>query len=351
MTQFDSKIFNGEVFGSYVKTIPSTKRLELIRSKAIVSDQSIASMFDEQTGGNYATIPFKGRIGKSTKNYDGDTDITANTSETYSQGVVVVGRADAWTEKDFSYEITGGVDFMDSVAQQIAEYWEGVDQDTILAILEGIFNMTGDFATKHTYDISALEGDACKVGQTTLNSAIQKACGDNKKIFALALMHSTVSTNLENLNLIANLKYTDADGIQRDLQLGTWNGRLVIVDDDMPYDEATGKYTTYVLGVGAIVETDCGVKVPYEMSRDPKTNGGKDTLYSRQRKIYKPQGISFTKNTMAKLSPTEDELKLGANWELVNNGKTGEDKKYISDKAVAIARIISKEDETLVPSV
>jgi len=100
------------------------------------------------------------------------------------------------------------------------------------------------------------------------------------------------------------------------------------------------KYITYVFGDGAIEYTNCGAKVPYEMSRDPKTNGGQDTLYSRQRKCFAPYGISFTKASMAKLSPTNAELELGVNWELVNSNEQGT-KDYISLKAIPIARIIS----------
>ena len=71
---------------------------------------------------------------------------------------MVIGRAKAWTEKDFSFDITGGIDWMDNVAQQVAEFWQDVDQDTILAILKGIFSMTGgqsaEFVTKHTYEVA-----------------------------------------------------------------------------------------------------------------------------------------------------------------------------------------------------
>lgn len=343
---FDSKVFNPEVFATYVDRVPRERTNAFLNSGALGVDQTIAGLFTDQVGGNYATIPFKGLIGRSTQNYDGSTDITANTSETYSQGVVVVGRADAWTERDFSYDIAGHTDFMSNVAAQVAQYWEDVDQDTLLSILEGIFKMTGTFPAKHTYDISA---DAePKINQTTLNTAIQKASGDMKQNFALAIMHSIVSTNLENMNLIQNLKYTDTQGIQRDLTLGTWNGRTVIVDDNMP--NVDGKYTTYLLGRSAFVMTDCGARVPYEMDRNPAKYGGMDTLYSRQRKIFRPYGISFTKSSMSGLSPTDAELRNGANWDLVNNGKTGSAKKYITDKAIPIARIISQEEPAPTPT-
>jgi len=190
---------------------------------------------------------------------------------------------------------------------------------------------------------------------TTLNSATNKACGANKKKFTLVFMHSDVATNLENLNLVAHLKYTDSQGMQRELDLYTWNGKLVVIDDDMPTTEQEGfyikakstdegalqvvsdsestitegkqikaadvtpvadsyespkvgdyvvfidaqEYTTYVLGNGSIGYEDLGVKVPYEMNRNPEKNGGQDTLYTRQRKVFAPFGISYEKKSQA----------------------------------------------------
>ena len=45
---------------------------------------------------------------------------------------------------------------------------------------------------------------------------------------------------------------------------------------------------------------------------------------------------------MTAKSPTDAELANGANWELVNNGKSGSAKKTINHKAIPIARIISR---------
>ena len=344
---FDSKHFNPEVFGKYMDTIPRLKRNELLKSRAVVPNTSIKSLMQDQVGGNIVTIPMFGRIGGEPVNYDGETDIIAHKTGTFQQTRVVIGRANAWIEKDFSYDITGGVNFMDHVASQISEYWDDIDQDTLLAILEGIFAMTGknnvDFVENHTTDIS--EDTENIFGVTTLNNAMQKAVGQNKAKFSMAIMHSQVATNLENLQLLEYLKYTDKNGVIRDLAIATLNGRVVLIDDSMPTEEVKGaegteaftKYTTYTFGEGAFEFTDAGAKVPYEMSRDPKTNGGQDTLYSRQRTCFCPYGISFTQKAMNKLSPTDAELKNGANWELVKN-----DKDVIDHKAIPIARIITR---------
>ena len=101
-------------------------------------------------------------------------------------------------------------------------------------------------------------------------------------------------------------------------------------------------YVTYVLGDGAISHEDVGAKVPYEMSRDAKTNGGEDTLYMRQRKVFAPYGISYEKVSQATNSPTRAELRNGANWMLVHSGESSaESRSYINHKAIPIARILS----------
>lgn len=374
MAKFDAKSFNERAFGKYMSAVPNVKLNKLRESRAIVGDARLRETFknNAQTGTVYATIPYFGLIGGQSQNYDGVSNLTTENTTTYEQGVFTYGRMNGWTEADFSYDVTGGVDFMANVRNQINTYWNTDDQNVILAILKGIFSManTGKGAIKtanalfvemHTYDISAPDGgnttEAMCMSATTLNSAIQRACGDNKHKFALVICHSAVSTNLENLKLIAYLKYTDADGIERDLGMATWNGRLVVIDDSMPTEvipavepveatetteavqghEAYTVYTTYVLGEGAIGFEDVGAKVPYEMVRDAKTRGGEDTLVSRKRHAVSVAGISYLKASQATNSPTNEELEKGVNWSLVND-----ETKAIEHKAVPIARIISR---------
>ena len=345
--KFDNKTFNPQAFGAYVENVPNLTRNALINSGAIRGNANIRNAFSNQTGTAYAILPMFDNIGGEAQNYDGTTDLTSNSTKTYEQGVVVIGRANAWSEYDFSEDITGGVDFMSNVGSQVSKYWETVDQKMLLSILKGIFAMTGTenlkFVDNHTWDISTENGENAKVGATTLNSAIQRASGDNKNAFTLVIMHSAVATNLENLNLLSYLKQTDANGIQRDLTLATWNGRTVLIDDNMPVDTSGGenKYTTYILGQGAFYYENIGAKVPYEMGRDPKIKGGQDTLYSRQRKCFAPYGISYTKKNQATNSPTNAELEDGSNWELVNTGGAA-GVEYIDVKAIPIARIVSK---------
>jgi len=396
-TKFDSKSFNPEAFGAYVNRIPNVTKNELAKSGAVGTNEQARAALNNQTGSLYARIPYFGRIsGATSQNNDGGTNIQSSNTTTYEQGFIVASRMDGWTEKSFSKNITAGVDFMDNVAAQIADYKLDVKQGMLLAILQGVFSMdtTGgtvagaaaaQFLANHVYDITA-ETDA-KVGAATLNKAIQKACGDNKNIFKLVVMHSEVATNLENMKLLTFMTQTDADGIERQLALATWNGRLVLIDDNMPtgqiptayaktsdvalvdgktyytrsgsspnyvytpvaspdvsdigtYYEVTAadtSYTTYILGDGSIILDDIGDSVPYEMSRDPKTNGGQDTLYVRDRYICGVDGISFEKPASITASASNADLATGTNWNIINDGTTA-----IPHKAIALCKVVSK---------
>lgn len=356
MAKFDSKSFNAQAFGAYVERIPNVKKSELAGSGAVGGNENAKRALSSQTGSLYCRIPYSGRIdGSTSQNNDGNTDIVSGGTTAYEQGLVVASRMDSWTERSFSRNITAGVDFMDNVAQQIGDYKQEVKQSILLAVLEGVFGMktsgsspqskaAKEFVEKHTYDIAQREGEEAFVRADTLNKAVQKACGDNKSVFSLVIMHSEVATNLENLQLLKYLTYTDKEGITRDLAMGSWNGRTVLVDDGMPVrevisdgGESYNEYTTYILGRGAIVLDNIGDAVPYEMSRDSRANGGEDTLYVRDRYICGVDGISFEKPAELVGSASNEDLSNGENWCVINDGV-----KAIPHKSIAIARIISK---------
>lgn len=459
MSKFDSKTWNPNVFEKYMSKVPNVKENSLIKNGLLNSKPNATARLRDEVGGNYFTEPMYGLLDGDVINYDGVSNITATNRKTFEQGKIIIGRAKAWAEKDFSRELTG-IDWISNIAAEVKEYYDAVDQSDILSILKGIFNMTdtagNDFVAKHSYDISE-EATDNKLSATSMNTALQKACGDKKKAFKIAFMHSVPATNLENLQLLEYLKYTDAEGIQRDLTIAQYNGKLVVVDDEMPttsdlatagvytlqvgtaavatdkitifgteytfvandtaaptavqikvgstgtaaqqaaniktmlesktgieakytysvttdtitmtmkknlgeYAEPTAvvtegdtmvvtltettapvyatQYTTYVLGEKFFDYDNVGVKVPNEMDRDPYTNGGIETLITRQRKMYVPKYISFTKASMATSSPTNAELENGANWEVVNDGESS--KTYVNHKMIPLARIISR---------
>ena len=349
--KFRGKVFNANVFEKYMQTLESTKENALINSAIFKTVNKYRSKLSEQAGGYFITEPIKGRIGGTSVNYDGATDIPAgNERDTYYQTKIALGRANSWGEDDFTTELTG--ENFKAEAGEIKEYWDTEKQGIALSMLKGIFAMTGNdnFATKHTYEVNGnLAADDC-------NKASQKALGDKKAKLSVLFTHSAVSTNLEGLNLINFLKYTDKDGIERELTIGQYNGKTVIVDDDMPTEDveaveadaskgiaaadAYTKYTSYMFENGFFEFEDVGVEVPTELVRDARTRGGHTDIISRVRYVIVPKYISY-KTTTAK-SPTNSALETGSNWEVVNNGETGSNKKYVDSKLIPVVRIISR---------
>ena len=389
MEIYRGKIFNEQVFEKYLKTLPSTKENSLIKNGLFTVVNKYKSKLSEQSGGYAIEEPIKGRLGGTPTNYDGSTDIAKGTERTtFHQRKIAYGRAKAWGEYDFSAEVTG-TNFM-AEAQEVKDYWDEQRQSTVLAILKGIFSMTGgadgEFVSKHTYDISGGEGSAAKLSADAMNRAAQKALGDKKAMLDIIFMHSVVSTNLEGLNLIDFLKYTDANGIERDLTIGTFNGRLVIVDDEVQelngYDEATSattgalkvvssspsdgqiklsdvkasdfypadvaandyvvaanKYVSYAFKRGFFEYEDLGVEKASELVRNAYEKGGFTDLVTRVREIIVPYLISY-KGTGA-VSPANSALATGSNWELANDG-AAENKVYVDNKLIPVVRLISR---------
>ena len=388
MAIFDKKTWNDAVFQKYLKKVPNLKENSLLKNGVLESNQSLKSRLADGVGGNTLIEPIKGLLDGDYVNYDGSTDITTSERGTFQQRKIVVGRAKGWEEQDFSTELTG-VNWLEGVAGEVGEYYQGVDMETILAILKGIFSMTSTqgkaFAENHTYTENG------KISATTINNAGTKAFGDKKnKFISMAFMHSMVASTLENLQILDYLKYTDSKGIQSNIEIGQVGNKLVIIDDDMPvengyyastegadgalkviasgtaqageillatvkagdfypsnvaadsYVVAGERYTTYLLGKGAIEYCDCGAKKPSEVDRDPAKNGGVDKLYTRQRKLYAPKWISWEGATSI-ISPSKEQLETGSNWDIVNNGETNASNKiYVNPKMIPFGRIYTR---------
>ena len=383
---FNKKYFNERAFGAYYDTIPQERLNLLIKSGVLQGNNRIREMFASQTGAEYGIIPMIGRLKGKPVNYDGKTKYDeGKTLPTYKQGVVAIGRKDKFYEDDFTYDVTSKKDIKSQVADQLGDYWDSAWEDVLLIITKALFSMKSDagkvFASKHTYDISGEKESS--VAETTLNTALQKACGDRRRNFKLAVANSVIVTNLEGKKLVTNLRYNDPNGIERELNVYTWNGKLLIEYDEITeeegdpiyaktsdktlterktyytksgtnytavaepsvenignYYEVSGygdsKYVTYVFGKGAFDYEDLGTKVPHEMDRD--ADNDRDYLYERQRKVMAPHGVSYLMKNQATDSPTDEELADGANWDLV----VGSDGNTYNHKEIAIARIISK---------
>jgi hypothetical protein len=317
----------------------------LYESGAVQANGTIQQLI--ANGSDTYTIPVYNVLGGTPENYDGATDIDLTDPDAKSQSGIVFGRAHGWKDRDFIRDYNSGADPMKQISSQVAKYWQKQRQAIMLAILKGVFGVVDDHTDawdewqNHTYSIATATGavaDTNKLGATTVGDAIQKAVGDAMDQFSLAVMHSKVATNLAGLQLLNFRKYTDINGIERQLRIADFNGLTVVVDDGVPVADslpATGakEYTTYLFGVGALQHASAPVDTPVEIERNATADGGYNALITRLRETIHPNGFTFVKpNTGYTSSPTNDQLGASgtSNWSIVGNPKN-----------IAIARIIS----------
>ncbi|MBE7034810.1 MAG: coat protein [Ruminococcaceae bacterium] len=334
--------FDEEVFVQSWDATPDPTKTAMLDSGAVVEDAVIASRI--QADGGLYTIPFYSVLDGTPDNYDGATDITAEETAGSSQTGVVFGRGKGFTARNFASELSGA-DPMGHIAATIGKYWAKQRQKALISILQAIFGITGasgnakKWHDTHTADLTSATATPYTMGATDLNDLATMAMGDNKNLFSLAIMHSAVAKNLENLQVLEHWKYTDANGIQRPTTLASVNGFTVVIDDGVPVQAVGGSgankdltsYTTYLLGEGAIRTAKGRVEVPAEVYRDPAKNGGQDTLYTRIRETIHPNGFSFTPPASGWTnSPTDAQLAATANWSVV-----------FDPKAIPIARLIT----------
>ncbi len=331
---FQNYPFDEELFNMTWGQAPDPIKTEMLNSGAMVNDATIAGMI--QSDGNLYTIPFYDVLSGDPVNYDGGTDITSAETTGNSQSGIVFGRARGFTARNFVAELTGA-DPMGNIAASVATYWNKQKQTILMQILAGVFGVTsssGDakkWHDNHIVDLGSTSATAAKISETDLNDLATEALGDNKSAFSLAIMHSNVAKTLENLQLLEYKKYTDSNGITSRLPIGQINGYTVIIDDSVPNavvggtgdNAALTKYTTYLLGNGVLRNAQGRVDIPSETFRDPKTNGGQDTLYTRIRETIHPNGFRFSvPGSNWSGSPTNDQLAAAANWAIVHNPKS-----------------------------
>lgn len=339
--------FDEELFLMQWQNVQDPVLTALLNCGAMQNNETIKRLIS--TGSDLYTIPFYNLIGGTPDNYDGVDDIEMSVPDAASQTGVVYGRAHSWKDKDFIHDFNSGADPTKQIATQVAKYWQHRRQETLLAIINGIFAQADDTSVfwdawqLHTLDISteaASVADANNLTDATAAEAVQQAVGDFGSIFTMAVMHSKVATNLAKLQLLAYRKYTDIFGIQRTIGLADYNGMTVVVDDGVPVASsatASGakEYTTYLFGTGAFQFAPAPVKSPIEVGRERLKEGGYDYLVTRLRETIHPNGFSFTPPVAGYThSPTNAQLGQGAtstsNWSIVTNPKT-----------VPVARIIS----------
>ncbi len=209
-----------------------------------------------------------------------------------------------------------------------ASYWARTDEGLIVSCLKGMFaaaSMSGNLLGIHSESIAG-QSSATRLNGATFVDACTKL-GDRADRLTAVAMHSATEAALRKLDLIDFIPDSEGKAMLR-----TFQGRRVVVDDNLPSRAGTTDgtvYTTYLFGQGAFAKGSAKLdSAPLqggfgtegvELARVPLDS---DTvLINRRRYVLHPRGVKFTSASVAGDSPTNAELETASNWTRVWENK------------------------------
>lgn len=321
--------FDPEVFADYMAEQPTWSNA-IIASGILQEDPTIMNLIGSE--GNVATLPFYKAMDIAEfepYNNDGMTNNEPKEITGSKQTAMLIQRMMAWKAKDFTRELTGA-DPLQHIANSVSNYYQQVWEAELMNIVNTVMTLEG--MANHVYDISAKEAedsaqveDANRIDPTTMIYAQQKALGDAANGFGIAIMHSLIYARYQALGLVEYAKYNEANGLQREINLPTINGLIVVPSDRFTVDTTkplVPKYKTLIVGRGAILTArKTNYNEPYYTDYDPETTAGVEKLYTKEGRVLHPNGFSLDVSKIAGESPKKDELAKKENWSLAFNEK------------------------------
>ncbi len=355
------EVITPEIFTAYIQQLTEQKS-RLIQSGAMARNALLDNLL--AGGGLTFNVPSFRDLDNTADNVSGQDaadvqrliatagELSIGSPATIQDATPVATRADveiaarlnrnqSWSSADLAANLAGS-DPMQSIGSRVSNYWLRRLQDIYIATFNGVFkdngvNDSGDY-TNEIVGASFVDGVTNFSAEAFLDAAV--TMGDSQDELAIAMVHSVVFNRMQKNNLIDFIP--DARG---EIQIPTFLGREVVVDDSMPSgtgvtraDGSTagvaGMYETWLFGTAAAQMGTGSAKVPTEVSREALAGngGGQEVLTTRQVWTIHPTGHAILNQT-TEGGPTNAELATAANWNRV----------YPERKQIKVARLITRE--------
>lgn len=299
--------FDPEVYGSFIDQ-EATFSDSIIASGILADDPRMDAILDN--GGTVGTTRFYNPLDpdvdaplvRDGKNDNVPVEITGG-----KQSFIRIDRMKAWKANQLVRELTAA-DPMAAVARKTALYWRMYWQGLMVKTADAVLGVSG--LSSHL--ITATEG----VTAGLLIDGQQAALGDLANRFGLLVVHSKVYAAYQKLGLVNFNKYVITNVLQREVELPTINGLIVITNDRGTFDSTAKVYKCYLFGQGAFLRSTPTTTTPDYADYEPVTGGGTDVLYNTRAMILHPNGVSFVADNITGETPTDAEFTATANWDL-----------------------------------
>lgn len=336
-----------EIYTPY-KQLVTEQKSALIQSGVVARDASIDTLLNG--GGLTFHTP-------SWKDLDNDEENTSTDNEasfsspkkigTVTEISVRLNRNQSWSAMDLAADLAGSKP-MTAIGNRVGYYWTRRLQAMFIATMQGVFadNAAAPTAGEHVQNdlTNNISGAAYSAGVTDFSAEafIDTAVtmGDSAEALGMCFMHSIVYARAQKNNLIDFIP--DANGV---VNIPTFLGRRVIVDDGLPNPAGTGAaqtaagiYHTWLFGGGAVRYGVGTPETPFETDRLPSAGdgGGQEVMYDRVQWSLHPVGHAYVgtpPNGGPTNAATTNNLASATSWRRV----------FTERKQIKIARLITRE--------
>lgn len=282
------------------------------------------------SGGLIVNMPFWQDLSASRQILSDSGSLSVNKIAASQDAARIHTDGNAWSVNVLAKWLSGD-DPMAAIGDLVAEYWMRIDEDMLVASIKGLqleFDSIGGDPNilKIASESKAATTDATRINGSTFIDALA-VLGDRASRLTAFAIHSATEAYLKKLDLIDYVP--DSEG---KASIATFQGRRVVVDDDLPTRNGTTDgtvYTSVLFGQGAFAKGSAPLSGEpleggfgtegVELARVPLDSDA--VLINRRRHILHPRGVRWSDGSVAGASPTDAELALAANWQKVYEAK------------------------------
>lgn len=234
-------------------------------------------------------------------------------------------RNQGWSSSDLASALISR-DPLEAIGDQVGDYWAGVAQTTLIKICLGILadntaNDSGDMVYNVATDDAGAITDAERFSTTAMIAASQ-TLGDAKGSLAAIAVHSVIHARMQTIGALVD-HYDPTTG---NLMFQTFDGKRIIMDDDMPVTMGTNRpvYTSILFGAGAFAYGLGAPKTPTAVEREEAQGNGEgvETLWNRRHEIIHPRGFAISGTPASSVAtPSYSALATASTWNRVFDRK------------------------------
>jgi hypothetical protein len=278
-------------------------------------------------GGHETRMPYWKDIAPARQLLSDSSSLTVNKITSEVDIARIQNDAQVWSVNHLASVISGD-DPMQAIVDLVGAYWARTDESLLISSLKGMFasaTLAGNLLAIQSESVAATTS-ATKLNGATFVDACAKL-GDRADRLTAVAMHSATEAALRKLDLIDFIPDSEGKAMLR-----TFQGRAVVVDDNLPNRAGTTDgtvYTTFLFGPGAFAKGSAKLDAAplqggfgtegVEMARVPLDSDS--ILINRRRYILHPRGVAFLSASVAGDAPTNAELENQANWSRVWDNK------------------------------